>query len=231
MAFDPLLVVGLVVALAGFRLRAAMLDAVGVGTNGLLSHASKWLVPAALLAIAATQGLTPADLGWRVDSPVRTLGRVAVGLVVLIGSAALASPVYDRIGSGNDELEAGMADLADTSAMGKVFVGATAGATEEVAYNGYALERLAVLTGNPPLAGAVTATAFVLGHWGDQWSLSAVLRIAQPAILVTGMYLYWRSLPVLIAIHALNDILGLFLAPEADDAEGSDGVVTPGDTR
>jgi len=162
-----------------------------------------------------------------VDSPVRALGRVAVGLVVLVGSAALASPVYDRIGSGNDGLEAGMADLADTSAMGKVFVGAT----EEVAFNGYALERLAVLAGSPPLAGAVTATAFVLGHWGDQWSLSAVLRIAQPAILVTGMYLYWRSLPVLIAIHALNDVLGLFLAPEADDAEGSDGVVPPGDTR
>lgn len=224
MPVDPSLVVGLVVALTGFRLRTIALDALGVDLPGLWSHATKWLVPAVLLAVAAVQGLAPADLGWRVGSPSLLLGRVAVGFVVLVGSSILLSPLYDRIGGGNEELETGMAELADTTLPGKLFVGVTAGTTEEVAFNGYALERLAALTGSPPLAGAVTATAFVLGHWGDRWSASAVLRIAHPAVVVTALYLYWRSLPVLIAIHALNDVVGLVFAPESDETD--DGATT-----
>ncbi len=198
-----------------------MFDALGVDLDGLWSHASKWLVPGTLLVVAAAQGLVPADLGWTVGSPLRFLGRVAAGTVVLVGASVLTAPLFERLGDENEALEAGMAELADTSPAGKVFVGVTAGTTEEVAFNGYALERLAVLTGNPPLAGAVTATAFVLGHWGEQWGLSAVLRIAQPALLVTGLYLYWRSLPVLIAVHAINDVLGLFLAPDTDGTDGT----------
>lgn len=224
MQIDPLLVGGLAVAFTGFKLRTVVFD---LDATDVWSHATKWLVPAVLLAVAAAQGLTPVDLGWRVGSPLRFLGRVAVGFVVLVGSSILLSPVFERIGGGNEDLEAGMAELADTTLAGKVFIGTTAGATEEVAFNGYALERLAALTGSPPLAGAVTATAFVLGHWSDQWSASAVLRIAHPAVVVTGLYLYWRSLPVLIAVHALNDIVGLVFAPEVeDDADSGTAAAT-----
>lgn len=220
MPIDPLLVVGLVVALGGFKLRTVAFDAFGLDVSGLRAHATKWLVPGAVLAVAAAQGLAPADLGWTVGSLRRFAGRVAVGTVVLVGTSVLTAPLFERVGDGNEALEAGMAELADTGPAGKVFVGVTAGTTEEVAFNGYALERLAVLTGNPLLAGAVTATAFVLGHWSEQWRLSAVLRIAQPAVLVTAMYLYWRSLPVLIAVHALNDVVGLFAAPDPEEVDG-----------
>lgn len=227
MQLTPVTAVGLLVALVGFaaldRTRRAVsadgesTSAAGPRSIDLREHAWKWVIPAALLLVVAAEGNSLASIGWRVASPSALFGQVLVGFGVLVGSHVFTAPLWARVGDGGDSLAAGIGSFASLSTPERLFVALTAGATEETAFHGYALERLLSLTGSIPLAGGLSAAAFVVGHAGDTWDRDAIARIAQPALVMTLLYLWFRSLPALIAIHALNDALALLLADRFDD--------------
>lgn len=239
----PITAVGLLVALVGFdlfdRLRRAIpgwtpsaiegtsLPAPGRAT-ALREHLWKWAVPAVLLLVVALEGNSLASVGWRIESVERLVWQVGVGLAAMLGLNMFTAPLWARIGDGGESLASGLGSFAALSIPERLFVAFTAGATEETAFHGYALERLLALTGSPTVAGGISFLAFTIGHSGDTWDREAVFRIAQPALVTTLLYLWFRSLPALIAIHALNDAVGLLLAelyaaPDSDPA-------APGDT-
>ena len=240
MALTPITAVGLVIALAGFRLldrgRRALGErradssraaARGPAATDLREHAWKWAVPACLLVVVAVEGGSPASIGWRVGSLATVLRQIGLGLVALFGLNIVTAPLWARVGDRGDSLAAGLSGFASLSIPERLFVAVTAGATEETAFHGYAIERLLALTGSVPLAGGVGFAAFVLGHLGDTWDRHAVARIAQPALVTTLLYLQFRSLPVLIAIHALHDaaillLAGRFVGRSGDGDDGSD---------
>lgn len=230
MQLTPVTAVGLLVALVGFavldRTRRAVSavesPAAGAGPRSvdLREHAWKWAVPATLLLVVAAEGNSLSSIGWRIASPPALLGQVLVGFGVLTGSHVLTAPLWARVGDGGESLAAGIGSFTSLSTPERLFVAFTAGAAEETAFHGYALERLLSLTGSVPLAGGLSAVAFVVGHAGDTWDRDAIARIAQPALVMTLLYLWFRSLPALIAIHALNDSLALLLADRFDDRAG-----------
>ena len=240
MELTPLTAVGLVVALAGFRLLDRARRAVGERRAGpsqpaergrpaatdLREHAWKWAIPACLLLVVAVEGRSLASIGWRIGSPATALRQVGLGLVALVGLNVLSAPLWARVGDRGESLAAGVGAFATLSVPERLFIAVTAGATEETAFHGYTIERLLALTGSLPLAGGVGFAAFALGHLGDTWDRHAVARIAQPALVTTLLYLQFRSLPVLIAIHALHDA-GVLLfadrfAPQSGNGDGSD---------
>jgi len=103
----------------------------------------------------------------------------------------------------------------------RLVVAGTAGVTEEVPYRGYAVERVTALTGSPLLAAAVSLVAFLAAHVGEHWSRAAAVQMAQPTVVLLALYLWTHSLPVVMAVHALNDAVGLLLADRAgDDGSG-----------
>ena len=239
MELTPLTAVGFAVALGGFRLLdrargAARSWRAGRSRSGERSpaptdvreHAWKWAIPACLLVVVAVEGGSLASVGWRIESPAAALRQVATGLATLIGLNVLSAPLWARIGDRGESLAAGLGAFAALSIPERLFVAVTAGATEETAFHGYTVERLLALTGSVPLAGGVGFAAFALGHLGDTWDRNAVARIAQPALVTTLLYLQFRSLPVLIAIHALHDAAVLLLA-ERFASEGGDGGSDP----
>lgn len=237
MALTPLTAVGLAVALVGFRLLDRARRAVrsrragppqsaprGPAATDLREHAWKWAVPGCLLLLVAAEGQSLASIGWRVASPIVALQQVCLGLVALFGVNVLTAPLWARVGDRGESLAAGVGAFATLSVPERLFVAVTAGATEETAFHGYAIERLLALTGSAPLAGAVGFAAFTVGHLDDTWDRHAVARIAQPALVTTMLYLQFRSLPVLIAIHALHDAAILLLAERfAARSGGGDG--------
>ncbi|WP_049985528.1 CPBP family glutamic-type intramembrane protease [Halobellus rufus] len=236
MQLTPVTAVGLVVALAGFTLldRARRSRGASAGpaaadrSTDLREHAWKWAVPLALLVVVAAEGNSLASIGWRVDSVGGFLRQVGTGVLVLSGLNLLTAPLWARVGDGGESLAAGIGSFASLSVPERLFVAFTAGATEETAFHGYALERLLALTGSVPLAGGVSFLAFTLGHVGDTWDRHAVVRIAQPALVTTLLYLWFRSLPALIAIHAVNDAIGLLLADRfRTDADGGESGADP----
>jgi membrane protease YdiL (CAAX protease family) len=225
MGLSPVTLVGLVVALAGFELVDRLRDAMGwTGGDALRDHLWKWVVAGAIVVVVLAEGASPASVGWRVASGGALTWQVATGLGVMLGANVVLAPVWARVGDGGQSLAEGIGSFASLSMPERLFVAFTAGTTEELTFHGYALERIAALTGNPALAGAVSFAAFTLGHLGETWDRHAVLRIAQPALLTTLLYLWFRSLPVLILVHAINDAVGLLVADRyapADPAESS----------
>lgn len=237
MSLTPITAVGLVVALAGFRLldrtrraidrrRDTASESSGgerSATTSVRAHAWKWLVPACLLALLFVEGAPLATIGWRVGSPATFLRQVGVGLIALFGVNLVSIPVWARVGDHGESLAVGLGAFASLSVPERLFVAATAGVTEETAFHGYTIERLLALTGSIPLAGGISFAAFTLGHLGGAWDRHAVVRIAQPALITTLLYLQFRSLPVLIAIHTLHDAVALLLAGRVAPRDGGDG--------
>lgn len=212
--------VGLAVAFGGDRALKAGRERLGWTTDsdGLLAHYSKWTWLALLLGfVVLVEGKPLSSVGFRPVDPTHFVVASLAGTLVLLASSAAAEPLFDALGL--DGVEEGIAQYADYSTGERLFVALTAGVTEEVVIHGYVIERLLTLTGSPVLAGGVSFAGFTLLHV-SRWNRDAVVRIALPALLTTLMYLYFRSVWILMAIHALNDAVGLLLAERFADESG-----------
>lgn len=223
----PVTAVGLVVALVGFELLHRLRKRFGWTGGTLSDHAWKWVIPVLVVLVVLAEGKSFDSIGWHVESTLLLVWQTAVGLAVMLGSNLLLAPLWARVGDGGESLAKGIGSFASLSMPERLFVAATAGVTEEIPYHGYAVERLAALTGSLPFAGIISFLAFTLGHLGETWDRQAVLRIAQPALVTTLLYLWFRSLPALIAIHALNDAVGLLVADRYAPAEEEEEEETP----
>ncbi|HKL29209.1 MAG TPA: CPBP family intramembrane glutamic endopeptidase [Natrialbaceae archaeon] len=218
----PLTIVGLVIALGGFEARSRLMESLDRPDDGLEPHRWKWLVPAAVVGyVLLVEGQGLASIGWRVGGPVPFVGWVIGGLVVMLGANVVLQPLWARLGTGED-LAAGVAEFADFSISERLFVAGTAGVTEEIPYRGYTIERVATLTGSPLLGAAISLVAFLAAHVGDTWSREAALQMAQPTVILLALYLWTRSLPVVILVHAANDAVGLLFADRMADRADAD---------
>ena len=212
---------GLALSFGGFEAVSRLQDRLGRPSDGLESHVWKWLVPAAVAGyVVAVESRALASIGWTFAGPLPFAYHTAVGFAAMLGSAILLSPLWEALGTA-DAMQDGMASFAAFSVPERVFVAGTAGVTEELPYRGYAIERVTALTGIPLLAAAVSLVAFLAAHVGDHWSRAAAVQMAQPTAVLLALYLWTHSLPVVMAVHALNDVVGLLLADRADGDGGS----------
>ncbi len=75
--------------------------------------------------------------------------------------------------------------------------------TEEVLFRSYPIERLTQITGRRWLAGLITVVAFTLLH-ALTWDWIHVLTAVLPGgILITLLYLWRRSLALVVIVHAV----------------------------
>lgn len=81
-----------------------------------------------------------------------------------------------------------------------------AGVTEEILYRGYAIERLAFLTGRRWLAGLIAGAAFLVAH--AAWGGAQMILVAFGTVIFEGLYLWRRDLPCVILAHVLADLAG-----------------------
>jgi membrane protease YdiL (CAAX protease family) len=215
-------VIGLLLALGGFEAQSRLMEALDRPDDGLEPHLWKWVVPTAVVGyVLIVEGRDPTSIGWRVADPVPFVGWVSGGLFVMLSANVVLQPLWARLGTGED-LAAGMADFADFSIPERLFVAGTAGISEEVPYRGYTIERVATLTGSPVLGAGISLVAFLAGHVGDTWNRRAALQMAQPTVILLALYLWTRSLPVVILVHAANDAVGLLFADRMADRADAD---------
>ncbi|MCU4744336.1 type II CAAX endopeptidase family protein [Natronoglomus mannanivorans] len=129
---------------------------------------------------------------------------VGVGLFVLgMISLILAAQIVGRLGIGTGPVENGSGETSGLwPLLAVLFVGITAGITEEIVYRGYALERIEGVANSTWVAGIVTATVFVLIHFGTH-GIAGMLIISPVAVLLTVAYVWRRNLFVPILAHVL----------------------------
>ena len=85
-----------------------------------------------------------------------------------------------------------------------------AGVTEEILYRGYAVERLAFLTGRRWLAGLIAGAAFLVAHWS--WGATQMIVVAFGTAIMVGLYQWRRDLACCMFAHVLTDLFGFALA-------------------
>jgi membrane protease YdiL (CAAX protease family) len=135
---------------------------------------------------------------------------LSAALIVVAGLCLQALVVAPLAKSADAErLDAALRRLASLPPWFRVFVGITGGAVEETLYRGYAIERLAAVTGRWWLAGAIAAVAFTLAHvpaWGARYALTADLFAG---VLLTLLYLWRRDLVANILAHGTTLVVAM----------------------
>ncbi|MEG3122595.1 CPBP family intramembrane glutamic endopeptidase [Sphingomonas sp. GB1N7] len=86
-----------------------------------------------------------------------------------------------------------------------------AGVVEEIIFRGYAIERIAMLTGSRWAGALLSAAAFIAVHISS-WGYAQLIVVAFGAAILTALYLYRRDLGSNMLAHFLTDFVGFMLA-------------------
>lgn len=204
--------VALLVALGGPPLFVLLSDRLfgkspSLGVQILLPVLYCGLAGFVIWIVIRTEGLPLRSIGLRrPDWSTLVLG-VLVWVAALYLLPLITEPLLDTLGSTG--LEPGLQRLASLPVWFRIALGVTGGFVEETLYRGYAVERLATITGHRWVGGAISAVAFGLAHipaWGLGFALGADLPFG---ILMTLFYLWRRDLLANILAHSTGLIVAM----------------------
>ncbi len=178
-----------------------------------------WLFAfAALVASVATiaffgERLGLVEIGFGRMSWISIPSAIALALLFILVFGPLASWALARSGLGG--FDAGMNRLAALPAwyLGLTIIVVASG--EEWLYRGYAIERLAALTGDHWIAASLSLLAFGLVHL-PLWELGVSLTTLASGAILTALYLWRRDVSFLILAHVLTDLYGILIAPRSE---------------
>jgi len=206
---------GLLMSLFGPLLIASVGSGDSVRCGGL---PSEMLGLAALMAIVAcvlfivlrcehqpllSLGLKPfrwSSMAWGIA--------LAVFLMWVFAPAAYWTMKHPNLGGFETGL-AKMATLPDWYLVLAVVLGVTA---EEILYRGYAVERIAMLTGSYWIAGVGSVLIFGVAHvpmWGWGPALSTVVSGG----VLTAFFIWRHDLTANVIAHVLTDFVGIVVVP------------------
>lgn len=179
-------------------------------TTHLFDQLSMWALFALLVAIiiwGERRSLNSIGLGsWNWRSVGWGLG--AAAFILAIG--AIAVPLLTRMGV--VDFSKGFAVVLVWPLWLRAVAVVTAGVVEEVLYRGYAIERLAALTGSYWLGGIISIIVFGLVHlplWGPGILFNALFG----GTVFTLLYLWRRDLWPCIIAHTLLDAIAFIVSP------------------
>jgi membrane protease YdiL (CAAX protease family) len=86
------------------------------------------------------------------------------------------------------------------------------GIAEEFLYRGYAIERIAALTGSYWIAGTVSVLIFGLAH-APTWGWGPALATVVSGAVATLFYIWQRDLLAIMIAHVITDLSGIVIVP------------------
>jgi len=132
---------------------------------------------------------------------------IAGAAVMIAGMAFIYLAIFPAFGLSDENQTAAAKDLP----FGLLFVVVVRAAIfEEIFYRGFAIERLAEITGLRWLAALISLTAFTYAHL-DYWGWAHLIVAGFGGAVLTGMYLWRRDLPSNMIAHFLTDAVGFLL--------------------
>lgn len=208
-------ILGLLIAMLGPMLVAGVGERVTKVSSGLIPHL---LGLAALVAIVAgvllmvfhfehqgfpSLGVRP----FRWQSVALGLG-LAAFFVWLFAPAAYWMLACLNVGG----FETGMAKNAELPVWYLVVAVVAGGIAEEVLYRGYAVERIATLTGSYWIAGAVSVLFSGIAHV-PMWGWGPALTTVVSGAVFTMFFIWRRDLTANVVAHVVTDFIGLVIVP------------------
>jgi membrane protease YdiL (CAAX protease family) len=185
---------GLLVALGGPPSLAAIAPRVvgnsaNMGPQIVLQLVYCGLAVFVLVVVLRLEGLPLRSVGLRQPDWSTAVTALLLLVTGLLLQALVIAPLVKAWGQPG--ADAGVAELAVLPAWFRVVLGATGGVIEEALYRGYAVERVAAITGHRWLGATLATLAFAAAHvptWGVGFALVADL----PAGIVLVLFYLWR---------------------------------------
>jgi CAAX protease family protein len=142
-----------------------------------------------ILVVRYLERLPLTSIGLRRPDWRTVVSGLAVAAVVLGVLPLVTDPLVARLHDGR--VEAGMQLIARWPPWSRLFVAVTSGFAEETLYRGYAIERLAMLTGRRWLAATLAAVVFAIAH-APAWGLGFALVADLPFSVLMSLFYLWR---------------------------------------
>jgi membrane protease YdiL (CAAX protease family) len=172
----------------------------------LLNELLMWsltLIVFAVILFGERRKLTSIGLGIPNWPAIRTGILMTVLLLVL---AMAAGAVVQAIGGQSQANSSQIGLVVGLPIWLQLFVALSAGATEEVLFRGYAIERMTELTGSRWLGAIVPIFVFGALH-APFWGVGHAVVAGMSGLWLTLIYLWRRNLWTNITAHALLDAL------------------------
>ena len=161
-----------------------------------------------VLLVVRFEHLPLASIGIRTPGWSTLVTAVALFSAGILVQILVIGPLVGRWGDGRPGVE--IATLATLPAWYRIVLGATGGMVEETLYRGYAVERLATITGRRWLGATLATLIFAAAHipsWGIRFAFLADLPAG---ILLVSFYLWRRDLVANMLAHSGGIILAMF---------------------
>ena len=203
---------GLLVALLGapiFVIVTAWLfgDSPAIAVQVLLQIAYCGMAAFLVWFVLRVEKLPLTSIGLRKPTWLTVVSGLGVLLVATYVIAPLTAPLQRVLGT--EGMQAGLDQLSALPLWFGLVLGLTGGIIEELFYRGYAIERLAVLTGRAWIGGLISAVIFGLAHipeWGWGFAIAADLPFG---LLMTAFYLWRRDLVANMIAHSSGLVIAL----------------------
>jgi uncharacterized protein len=132
---------------------------------------------------------------------------VAGAMAMIAGMAVIYLVIFPAFGLSDATQNA----AAENEPFGLLFlVVVRAAVHEELFYRGFAIERLAEITGLRWLAGLISVVAFTYAHL-SYWGWAHLIVAGYGGVVLTVMYLWRRDLASNMIAHFLTDAVGFLL--------------------
>jgi uncharacterized protein len=156
---------------------------------------------------------------WWEDLPLSSIGlqltwqSLVLGLLLaLLFNRVVAPFLYWMIRkTGIQGFESGLAEMVTMPVWFLLFAALTAGVVEETLYRGYAIERLASVTGSYWWAGLIATTVCALMHL-PMWGWGPVATFFVSGGLLTLFYIATQDLVACMIAHTITDAVGFISA-------------------
>ena len=138
----------------------------------------------------------------------------ALGIALTLFFIFIFSPIAFRMLSrfqlgGFDQ---GLSKLAGLPVWYLILAVVIGGSVEELLYRGYAVERLAELTGSYWLGGLISVAVFGLAHVPG-WGWGPALTTVVSGGIATAVYIWQQDLLALVLAHVTTDFVGIVVTP------------------
>jgi membrane protease YdiL (CAAX protease family) len=194
---------GLFLALVCPEIIVLALPMGGTNTNLMPGELLFWgLTVGLLIYVVAVEKRPLSSIGLRMPTWRTLLWGVCGGIVLMLGIGLIYGVVF-RLLHLTMNTHAMTALLAH-SFPARLLLVLRAAIFEEIAWRGYAIERLTELTGSRMAAAAVAWAAFTLAHL-SYWGMAQLLVAGFAGLLLTALYLWRRDLPCNMLAHFLVD--------------------------
>ena len=207
----PILLLGLLLALAG---APALLAAFKFARVDSLSNAPRlalWLLASVVLAIAITGSSSwKSELGIALPTGLGLLGS-ALAILLSLAAWPLLQRFQRFLGGAPSDQSLLYRKIVSLPVAQRLFIVLTAAVVEELLYRGYAIGMGELVLGNLWGAFAISVVVFVLGHFS--WGVSHLLSVLWITMVLSLLFLVTHDLFACVVTHAVVDSVGFLLAP------------------